>query len=283
MKEPVDMSAPTDRPKTQVTARDIVRGLQDLGIRPGDVVIVHSSLSSMGHVVGGADTVIDAFLDAIGPEGTLVFPTLCQKDKERRFETWNIRTSPSDVGRITETFRLREGSIRSDHATHSVAAMGRLAVEITQGHRLAKGRPGPWGDAAFANDSPWQKLYDLNARYTFLGVTMRVNTMRHFIQSLFVERALERVPASQREALAAQVRGWCKEGAWPDYAAQKMQEHHERKGLIHHARIGEAEALMLHAQEMVDEELRAFESQPGDWFDEKFMKWHEQVRSAAGR
>ncbi|NOZ20997.1 MAG: AAC(3) family N-acetyltransferase [Planctomycetes bacterium] len=266
-----------------VTQDHIVRGLKELGIVPGDVVMVHSSLSSMGYVGGGADTVIDAFLEAVGPDGTLVMPALCRADKERRFETWNIATSPSDVGRITETFRLRPGSVRSDHATHSVAAMGPLTGEITRGHKHARGRPGPWGDAAFAKDSAWQKLYDLNARYTFLGVNLRVNTMRHFIQSVLVERALTRAPADRRETLTAEVKGWCTGGVWPDYSAVEMQEHHERAGLIHRTTIGSAEVLMLHAREMVDEEIRVFEARPEDWFDEAFLAWYRECDSTTRR
>ncbi|MEW6358421.1 MAG: AAC(3) family N-acetyltransferase [Planctomycetota bacterium] len=266
-----------------VTQAHIVQGLKALGIVPCDVVMVHSSLSSMGYVGGGADTVIDAFLEAVGPGGTLVMPTLCRKDKELRFETWNIATSPSDVGKITETFRLRRGSVRSDHATHSVAAIGPRAVEIIQGHKRARGRPGPWGDAAFAKGSPWQNLYDLDARYTFLGVNLRVNTMRHFIQSVLVERALNRAPARKRKALTSEVKGWCTGGVWPDYNAVEMQAHHEQVGLIRRATIGRAEVLMLHAKEMVDEELRVFESRPEDWFDEAFLAWYRECGVSVGR
>ena len=46
-----------------------------MGFEPGDRVMVHSSLSSMGHVEGGAGTVVQAFLDVLGPEGTLMVPT----------------------------------------------------------------------------------------------------------------------------------------------------------------------------------------------------------------
>ena len=55
---------------------DIVRGLRALGLAPGDVVLVHSSLGSLGHVEGGADAVIDALLDTVGTEGTVLVPTL---------------------------------------------------------------------------------------------------------------------------------------------------------------------------------------------------------------
>jgi aminoglycoside 3-N-acetyltransferase len=258
--------------------QDIIAGLKPLGIRNEDVVMVHSSLSSMGYVVGGADTVIDAYLEVIGPSGTLVMPTLCQKDKERRFETWNIATSPSDVGRITETFRLRPGVIRSDHATHSVAAFGPRAVEITAGHKTAGRRPGPWGEAAFGHGSPWEKLYELDARYVFLGVTMRVNTMRHFIQSRIVEDCLNKVGHTRRPEFLARVQGWHTLGVWANYDDTKMQERLESLGLIRFAAIGSATVRMLNARELVDHSRRILESEPERWFDPNFLAWYREVK-----
>ena len=53
----------------------IVQGLRELGLREGDLMVVHSSLSSFGYVVGGPDTVIDALLETVGPRGTVIMPT----------------------------------------------------------------------------------------------------------------------------------------------------------------------------------------------------------------
>lgn len=128
-----------------VTERDIIAALNDVGIRRGDVVIVHSSLKSMGYVEGGADTVIDALLKVLGEDGTLVMPTLIQKDFSNAYQTWNL-DKPSDVGLITETFRKRDGVIRSDQATHSVAAFGPLKQYLTRDHGKYGKRMGPFGD-----------------------------------------------------------------------------------------------------------------------------------------
>lgn len=51
---------------------DIVAGLQNLGLRRDDHVIVHSSLKSLGYVEGGPDAVIDAVLETVGPGGTML-------------------------------------------------------------------------------------------------------------------------------------------------------------------------------------------------------------------
>ena len=140
-----------------VTREEIAAALKEVGVQCGDTVMFHSSLSSMGWVVGGADTVIEGFLAAVGTSGTVVVPTLCRMpDGERHltFARWNIVTSPSCVGHITEVFRHRPDAVRSDHGTHSVSAIGPRAQELTADHGTSGFRLGPWGPRAFARESP---------------------------------------------------------------------------------------------------------------------------------
>lgn len=262
-----------------VVRKDIVAALRQLGLAAGDCVMAHSSLSRFGQVEGGAETVIAALLEALHPGGTLVMPTLSQRDKERRFETWNIDASPSDVGKITEVFRQRKDTIRSDHATHSVASAGPLAVEITAGHRQAAARPGPWGDAAFAATSPWQKLYALDATIVLLGVDLKVNTMVHFIEHLLVERALSRIPVDQRGQLQDQIAGWGQPGVWPYYDRIKLQEEMVRQGHLADSQCGKARLLAVPAQTMVDSALALMEKSPRDWFETPFCEWYERATS----
>ncbi|MFH0911300.1 MAG: AAC(3) family N-acetyltransferase [Planctomycetota bacterium] len=235
--------------------------------------MVHSSLKSFGRVEGGAGAVIDAFPDALGEEGTLVMPTLCRKDKERRFETWNIRTSPSDVGLITETFRLRPGVLRSDHATHSVGALGPLARRITAGHAEARGRPGPWGEAAFARGSPWQALYDLDAAVVLVGVDFKVNTLVHFIEHLMAERALGRSPREHRPALLERLEGWQKPGIWPGYNRLQLQEALQDLGAVSQVQCGGSLLTRVGAREMVDHALAWMETSPEAWFSAEVCEW----------
>ena len=96
----------------RVTLKDIVSALQQLNIARGNVVYMHSSLSSMGHVEGGADTVIDAFFHVLGAEGTFCVPTIVYTVQGPR-PPFDVEQSPSEVGRITETLRLRPDAHRS--------------------------------------------------------------------------------------------------------------------------------------------------------------------------
>jgi len=87
-------------------------------------VLVHSSLSSLGCVEGGADAVIDALLDVLGPGGTLVVPTLTGTESlsAENPPRYDPDATPCWTGRVPETLRRRPGAMRSLHPTHSVAA-----------------------------------------------------------------------------------------------------------------------------------------------------------------
>ena len=174
-----------------VTKSDITNTLNQLCVKNGDVLLFHSSLKSFGIVDGGADTVIDAVLDTVLPNGTAVVPTLVQKNFKDAYKTWNKHTSPSDVGFITETFRLRKNALRSDQETHSVSAIGKHAEEITSTHKSSFPRHHAYGEYAFSTGSPWQKIYELNGKVLFMGVDdLKVNTFRHFVEALYTERII---------------------------------------------------------------------------------------------
>lgn len=260
-----------------VTLTELVASFRGLGLDRGLTVMAHSSLSAFGWVEGGPETVLRALLEVLGPEGTLCLPTLCQRDKERRFETWDMATSPSDVGRLTEVFRLWPGAIRSDHATHSVSALGPLAESITAGHAAAYGRPGPWGPAAFGHGSPWDQFYRLNVRYCFFGVSFRVNTMRHYIQSVLVEALLAAAPLERRAGLAERLTGWCKPGVWPNWDDEKMEARLASQGLVRYAPVGAATCRAIPARTLVEETLRILRAEREDWLDEAFRQWWDDA------
>ncbi|MHB0878568.1 MAG: AAC(3) family N-acetyltransferase [Anaerolineae bacterium] len=270
-------------PNITVTVDDVVCALRSVGVAVGDTVHFHSSLSSMGTVVGGADTIIDGFLRAVGPGGTVAVPTLCQRDHERRFLDWDIDRCPSDVGHITEVFRHHRGAIRSDHATHSVAAIGARADELTRDHVHAQGRPGPWGDAAFAAGSPWDKYYRWDAGILFIGVDFNVNTMMHYIQSLIVERVLDGVPEPTRAGLLYELEGWLKGGPWPHYGDTGLEPARREAGLIRYGRLGCATLRHLRARPMVDHALPLLEADPERWFSRIFCGWYRRVQEAKPR
>jgi aminoglycoside 3-N-acetyltransferase len=267
-----------------VTRSDIVSALRAVGVIPGDVVMFHSSLSSMGHVVGGAKAVIDGFLDAVGPAGTVAVPTLCNWESDEQhlvFARWDVRRSPSFVGHITEALRLRPEAVRSDHATHSVAAIGARAAELIADHGSGGLRPGPFGPAAFARESPWEKLYQWNAAYCFIGVTFHVNTMVHYVETRIVGCALARASADEKAHLASRVRGWMQPGVWPQIRVddrERIEARLAEQGIVRYGRIGSAVLRCARARPMVDEWLAIIEHEPEKWLPEDFLAWLGEVR-----
>ena len=71
-----------------VTIQDVREAFQTLGIAPGNIVLVHSSLRSLGTLEDGPDTVIKGIESLIGREGTLVMPTLSQVDFYNSYNRW---------------------------------------------------------------------------------------------------------------------------------------------------------------------------------------------------
>jgi len=103
------------RYRIRITKEEIKDGLKRLGIKPGYILLVHSSLSSMGYVEGGADTVIDALLEVVGREGTIVMPTYSTGEAGEFYDAYDPQSTPVWTGRIPEVFRQREGAVRSLH------------------------------------------------------------------------------------------------------------------------------------------------------------------------
>lgn len=99
--------------KPTLTMASIVADLRRLGPLTGKAVLVHSSLSRLGNVDGGAETVIDALLTAVGPSGTVHFPTLTGTDCDspKAPPVMNVISTPCWTGFIPETARKRAGAL----------------------------------------------------------------------------------------------------------------------------------------------------------------------------
>ena len=156
---------------TMLTQREIEHGLARLGLKPRATVVVHSSLSSLGPVSGGADAVIDALLEVLGPDGTLLMPTHPARDGR----TFDPETVPSDMGVISETFRLRTGVLRSRHPYHPVAGFGARAEEILCNHEKSAAPDGP--------ETPYGRLIPLGGKVLHLGCDLDTMTLLHTVEA----------------------------------------------------------------------------------------------------
>lgn len=172
-----------------VLKKDILNALASVGVGEGQSIMVHTSLSSLGFVCGGAQIVIEALLESVGSEGTIMMPTQSWKNLdpttgvhwEEPEQWWQIIrdnwpaynkdiTPTNTMGAVAEMFRKWPGSLRSDHPARSVAAKGKYAEYLTQGHDLSN---------IFGEGSPIGKLYELDGYVLLIGVGYDKNTSLH--------------------------------------------------------------------------------------------------------
>lgn len=164
----------------------IAEGLRALGVGEGDALFLHSSLKSLGYVEGGPRAVIDALLDAIGPEGTLVVPTYYQPGGtiyaacQRADYVFDPREHGTDLGALPAAFLKVPGVRRSLHPTHSVSAVGRHADLITATHHLAP--------SIFGEGSPWERFRHLDGKVLGLGISMGPVTYYHMLEDALGDR-----------------------------------------------------------------------------------------------
>jgi aminoglycoside 3-N-acetyltransferase len=161
---------------TRHVSRQIARDSLVAGIRPGGLLLVHSSLRALGPVPGGAETVIQGLLEALGPDGTLLMPALSYARVTPEQPWFDVRLTPSNVGAIPETFRTRPGTLRSIHPTHSVCGVGRLAAELLDRHIEDRT---PCGLR-----SPFHLLPEYDGQILMLGCGLRPNTSMHAVEEL---------------------------------------------------------------------------------------------------
>ncbi|MDO4466578.1 MAG: AAC(3) family N-acetyltransferase, partial [Bacillota bacterium] len=172
---------------------DIKIDLEQLGVKKGDVVLVHSSLSRIGWVIGKEIALIQALIETVGEEGTIVMPSQSgdwtspdywqappvpkewiEKIKRELPAYDPLYTPTREMGRIADAFFRYPGTIRSSHPQVSFSANGKLAKFITDDHALRFG---------LGKESPLQKLYDLDAKVLLLGVGYDRCTSMHLAEA----------------------------------------------------------------------------------------------------
>lgn len=151
-----------------------------LGVQPGGVLLVHSSLRSLGPIPGaserdsGAEVVVQSLLEALGPQGTLLMPALSYATVGAHNPFFDVRSTPSCVGALPEYFRTRAGTLRSVHPTHSVCGAGRRAAELLADHIRDRTPVG--------SGSPFARLPKIGGQILFLGCGLMPNTSMHGVE-----------------------------------------------------------------------------------------------------
>ncbi|MFF0080625.1 AAC(3) family N-acetyltransferase [Streptomyces canus] len=153
---------------------DLVHDLRGLGLRAGDTVLVHSALSAVGPVSNGAETMVSALLEVLGPNGTLVVYTPTPGDARAGTPASARCTAPGfGVGVLAETVRNRPAALRSAHPRSAFTALGAQADHITSDHSL---------DCSLGKASPLGRLEELDARVLLMGVGFEACTAFHLAE-----------------------------------------------------------------------------------------------------
>ena len=231
-----------------LTQDRIAADLRRLGVQPGDVLMIHSSLRSMGHVVGGAPTVVDALLEVLGPAGTLVGPSFNYETALDPNFVLDLPNTPSDMGAIADEIRRRAGNNRSRHLTHSLSAIGPQAETIVNAD----------GKTAWSSDGPLGTVFTLDGRFLLLGVTYQAFTACHVLEVAFrlhfrkLDTLRRRLRRSDGSLVPFDSVVYLRDAGYPGYDFNRPGQAMEVAGISAVAPVGNAIARLIPAQPMRD-------------------------------
>ena len=239
----------------KTTISRIAANLAELGINSGDLLMVHSSYKSLGPVEGGIETVILGFLQAIGPEGTLLFPALNWTIQPG--DIFDPKLTPTIVGAIPEYFRTRPDVTRSIHPTHSACGIGANVNDILGKHYLDRS---PCGE-----HSPFRILTQLGGKIVMLGCGLRPNTTMHSLEELVVPAYLF---GGERSYQIRQSDGGVAEFIYQTHGFQGWEQRYDRvanldsKHFLRTGRVLLAETHILDASRLRQSVISRLEQDP---------------------
>ncbi len=226
------------RPEEVLSNTRLINDLQALGLCSGMDVMVHSSLSRIGHVQGGADTVVEALLAVIGSRGTLLMPSF----NHYAAKVFNPTTTPTSNGAIPDAMWRRPEAVRSLQASHSVAAIGPKAADWCKNHYLI----GMW-----EQDSPIGRLIHAGGYILSLGVDHTSTSAYHVAETSmpcgcrdpFGRQELIVMPDGKEE----KVRGMTWPAAQCPVPPAKLDQALDQRKLQRHGKVGSANCALVKA------------------------------------
>ena len=240
----------------------LITTLRSMGISSGDLILFEAP-----HLNEDLASFVVALKQVVGETGTLVIPTCTHREGFPK-PTFDPLLSPSEMGPLSEFFRQQAGVVRSFSPTHSVAAAGPAALEITAGHRSAFGRPTPWGEGAFGHGSPWDILAERNAWWIMLDANWNESMFTAYIQALYAERHS----------------GITKETPFPKFDALLMGKALEESNVLAQAMWNSHHIIAFRTGAAVERALQILEQEPNRLEpDEQFRNWLMRVNDIRER
>lgn len=175
------------------TRADLIADLHRLGLAPGDLVMVHASVRSIGPVLGGPDEIHNAIVDAVSPGGTMVMligapngfddvsrGILSPQEEQQILADLpvfdkQVTRANRDNGTLAEFFRSWPGTVMSDSVAVRLGARGARADWFVADH------PNDW---PFGKGTPFEKLVAANGKLLLLGSDPDQVTLLHHAESI---------------------------------------------------------------------------------------------------
>jgi len=253
---------------------ELAASLRHLGVRSGEIVMIHASVRSVGEMFGGPDEVHLAVADAAGPAGTVMMYVGCEigfddvgrgflspeaeADLLARQPAFDFQTSRAnrDFGILAEFFRSYPDTICSESVGPRMAARGAKAAWLTT--------DAPW-NYGFGRGSPLAKLCDANGRVLLLGSDHDEVTLLHFAEH--IADFPKRITRYQVPLIRNGERVWvaCEEfnsgdggvhPNWPDeFFAEIVDdfvERHDGTEFCRCGKIGNADGVLMSAPKLVE-------------------------------
>lgn len=233
-----------------VTKENLKKQLQEMGLSHNDRIMVHSSMKAIGDVEGGADTVVDAFMEYF-QDGMFMTPTHTWAQMSETYNLFDPENEPACVGIIPNIFMKREGVYRSLHPTHSIAAYGVGAAEYVKGEEKFHTPCDPNGC--------FGRLRDIGAKILLIGVTHAKNTYIHSIEEsmdvkerltdepvlFYVKEGENRIPIQMHRHYNSQT-------AHISESFDKLKEHYIETEAAKEVVFGQAKCILCDARKLYD-------------------------------
>lgn len=238
------------------TKESLKKELIGIGIKKGDTLLVHSSLSKIGYVDGGPKSVVEALKDAVGETGHILMPTspnaAYQLEYIKDLDFFDVADAPSKLGAITEYFRKDPETIRSWHPTEPVSCLGPNA-KFFVGDHFDEITP-------YTEKSPFARVAQKKGKILMIGVTLdNAGTNLHVLEDAVPDF---KFPVYYPEVFEVSIKA-------PDGSMHKMQTKvhdpiwskkrkcdqliplFEKQGALIQTKIGNAPTLLIDADKML--------------------------------
>lgn len=259
----------------EVSKQRLIDDLVKMGLKSGDHLGVGLSLKSIGFVRGGPKTVIEALLEVLGPDGTLMmnayteFFYLSEVRLGWTDYVYDYRSTNVNTGIVPEIFRHWKKTIRSQHPTHSNVAYGKYAKTLLEGH-----------DENSSAYLPYSRLSEINGKYMAIGIGDRLVGFRH--QAQYKAGLLNVVPWKRAvkfrnhngkiRTFVLVDRGGCV-NKLSDLVTFLRSE-----GLVHDGRVGETSAVLVPAKDALERMTDLLKRQPAlNLCDRPLCLWCREI------